>query len=121
MKKAHHSLANLAGCLLHLGHRPGRLFEDGMLYDVAKDGTEGYISNRRHPWRPAEATISIFCNDSEIKRHIACLWPSDRTLMPIHGRIVSHDKSAIGRKPCLGVTMRKMKRCEVFLYRRAYA
>ena len=50
---AHHSLADLAGCLLHLGHYSGRLFEDGMLYYVAKDGTEGYVGNCRHPWGPA--------------------------------------------------------------------
>ena len=53
-KGAHHSLANLTGCLLHFGHYPGCLFEDGVLYDVTKDGTQGYVCECWHPWWPAE-------------------------------------------------------------------
>ena len=53
-RSTHHSLADLAGCLLCIGHQFGRFFENGTLYDVTKDGAEGYVRKRRHPWGPAQ-------------------------------------------------------------------
>lgn len=51
---SHHSLTDFTGCLLHLGQHPGCLFEDGMLYNITKDGSQGYVSKCWHPWRPAQ-------------------------------------------------------------------